>query len=136
MCTLISPTSTVELNQNLTVGYRQIPSLPDPSKPTLILLHSFGVTLDLYEPQFKDQELLDTCNLLAIDEIGHGLTSAHPMNWTYWDTAQMVLDVMDKLNTRESICSWDSTGRIYCCAYGSSSACEGNDKSSSIFVFA
>ena len=114
MCTLISPTRTMQLGQNLTVGYRQIPSSPDLSKPTLILLHSFDVTLDLYEPQFKDKKLLDTCNLLAIDEIGHGQTSANPINWTYWDTAHMVLDMMDKLSIKKAFVLGTAQGGFIC----------------------
>lgn len=48
------------------VGY-QMPEIYDSSKPTCILINSFTMTSDLYAAQYKNQELLDAMNLLAVE---------------------------------------------------------------------
>ncbi|KAF8076931.1 alpha/beta hydrolase fold family protein [Lyophyllum atratum] len=78
-------------------AYRQVPEVPNPENPTLVLLHSFTTSLDLYEPQYANEDLTSKVNLLGIDEIGHGKTEG-PTGWSFWTTAQMALDVTDALN--------------------------------------
>jgi pimeloyl-ACP methyl ester carboxylesterase len=63
----------------------------------------------LCSPQFADKELTSKVNLLAIDEIGHGQTKG-PEGWSYWTTAQMSLDVMDKLNIKKAFALGTSQG--------------------------
>lgn len=104
------PTSILKLSENIIVRYCQVPSVPDPSKITLILLHSFATSLELYESQFKNKQLVDTCNLLAIDELGHGQTLTNHSEWTYWDTAQICLDLMNKLNIEKAVILGTSQG--------------------------
>jgi pimeloyl-ACP methyl ester carboxylesterase len=96
----------IKLSPTYTVSYRQIPSIPDPSKPTLVLLHCFVTTLDQFEPQFSDAKLLNTCNLLAIDGIGHGRTITafdYTGQWNYRTNAQMVIDLIQKLSISKPI---------------------------------
>jgi pimeloyl-ACP methyl ester carboxylesterase len=66
----------------------------DSSKPTLILVNSFTTSSELYADAFKNPELTDVMNLVAIELLGHGQTRAKTENWTYWDTAIMNLQGM------------------------------------------
>ncbi|GLB34343.1 putative serine aminopeptidase, S33 [Lyophyllum shimeji] len=84
-------TKFVSVPGNIKAAYRQVPEAPNPANPTLVLLHSFTTTHELFEPQFNDQELTSRVNLLAIDELGHGQTE-NPLGWSYWTQAQMALD--------------------------------------------
>ncbi|WP_346619262.1 alpha/beta hydrolase [Blastococcus montanus] len=49
----------------------------------------------LYRPQFADEQLSATANLLAIEPYGHGGTRASYGQFTYWDTAIAGLQVLD-----------------------------------------
>jgi pimeloyl-ACP methyl ester carboxylesterase len=69
----------------------------DPNKPTLVLVNSFTTSSDLYKSQFKNKQLTDGMNLLAIELLGHGQTRCERENWTYWDTAIMNLQVLEEL---------------------------------------
>ena len=75
----------------------QMPQPYDPSKPTLVLVNSFTTDSDLYQKQYVNKQLTDTINLLAIELLGHGQTRTARENWTYWDTAEMNLQVLDQL---------------------------------------
>lgn len=79
-------------------------SSSDPSKPTVVLVNSFGTSVALYEAQFAEAKLTEKVNLLAIDVLGHGDTRTKSPMWTYWDTATVNLQVLDKLGLN---------GRIY-----------------------
>lgn len=70
----------------------------DASKPTLVMINGFGTTVDLFTHQFSSQQLRDTMNMLAIEPLGHGSTRTPAEHYTYWDTAQMNLQVLDALN--------------------------------------
>jgi len=52
----------------------QTPRPYDSSKPAAVLINSFTMTSDLYAAQYKDQTLLDTMNIIAIEPLGHGQT--------------------------------------------------------------
>lgn len=69
----------------------------DASKPTLVLVNSFTTSSELYRQQFANEKLTATMNLLAIELLGHGQTRTDRENWTYWDTAEMNLQVLDAL---------------------------------------
>lgn len=50
-------------------------------------------------------------NLLAIEPLGHGQTRAHKTaHWTYWDTAMMNLQVMEKLGVERGFVLGTSQG--------------------------
>ncbi|MEE8601070.1 alpha/beta fold hydrolase [Euzebya tangerina] len=69
----------------------------DQSRPTLVLVNSFTTSAELYRPQFADDALTSTANLLAIELFGHGRTRSPSRHFTYWDTALANLQVMDAL---------------------------------------
>lgn len=69
----------------------------DQNKPTLVLVNSFTTSSELYQAQFKNKDLTDAMNLIAIELLGHGQTRTKSENFTYWDTAIMNLQVLDAL---------------------------------------
>ncbi|PGH23798.1 hypothetical protein AJ80_02228 [Polytolypa hystricis UAMH7299] len=84
---------------------------PDPSKPTCVLINSMCTTVSLYRDQFANKQLTHGMNLLAIEPLGHGATSCHPAeHFTYWDSAIMALQVMDKLGIDKAFALGTSQG--------------------------
>jgi len=69
-----------------TVGYK-FGAPYNPDLPTLVLVNSFSTSVDPYRPQFADEELSKTANLLALELYGHGETRATYGYFTYRDTA-------------------------------------------------
>ncbi len=69
----------------------------DASKPTLVLVNSFTTSVQLYRPQFADEKLAETANLLAIEPFGHGATRTPWQQFTYWDSAVANLQVLESL---------------------------------------
>jgi microsomal epoxide hydrolase len=49
-------------------------------------------------------------NLLAIEPLGHGSTSCPSEHFTYWDSALMALQVMDKLGIDKAFALGTSQG--------------------------
>jgi pimeloyl-ACP methyl ester carboxylesterase len=92
-------TQTVEVPHlgGITTAYQTSSNGIDKSKPTLILINSFTTSSELYRDAFHNEDLTSVMNLLAIELLGHGQTRAKVENWTYWDTAIMNLQVMEKL---------------------------------------
>ncbi|OQD72594.1 hypothetical protein PENDEC_c020G07121 [Penicillium decumbens] len=82
----------------------------DPKKPTLVLVNSFTTSVELYNLQYANKELTSTMNLLAIELLGHGQTRTKRENWTYWDTAEMNLQVLDALNIDKAFVLGTSQG--------------------------
>jgi pimeloyl-ACP methyl ester carboxylesterase len=81
-----------------------MPAPYDPSKPTLVLCNSFGTGADLYRHQYQNAELNNLVNLLAIELLGHGQTRAKKTeNFTYWDSAIMNIQVLDKLDIKGKV---------------------------------
>lgn len=76
----------------------QMPAAYDASKPTLVLVNSFTTSSELYGQQYANAALTSAMNLLAIELLGHGQTRTARENWTYWDTAEMNLQVLDALH--------------------------------------
>lgn len=92
-------TKTVDVPHigGITAAYQTSGNI-DKSKPTLILVNSFTTSSELYHDAYSNKELTLVMNLIAIELLGHGQTRAHKAkNWTYWDTAIMNLQVMEKL---------------------------------------
>jgi len=82
----------------------------DPSKPTLVLVHSFTTSSELYRAQFKDKRLTDAMNVLAVDILGSGATRTQCEQYTYWDTAIMTLQVLEKLGIKQAYALGTSQG--------------------------
>src|ERR1700760_2111074 len=83
-------------------GY-QMPRPYDATKPTCVLINSFTMTSDLYAAQYKNEKLLDTMNLIAVEPYGHGKTRTSTPTFTYWDTAIMTLQVLDGLGVKGKV---------------------------------
>ncbi|KAI7202134.1 alpha/beta-hydrolase [Hortaea werneckii] len=75
----------------------QMPKPYDASKPTMVLVNSFNTSSELYQSQFANEKLTEKMNLIAIELLGHGQTRTKAEHFTYWDTAIMNLQVLEKL---------------------------------------
>jgi microsomal epoxide hydrolase len=82
----------------------------NPDKPTCVLINSMCTTISLYKDQFANTDLTDAVNLLAIEPLGHGATRCPTEHFTYWDTAIMTLQVMDKLGIEKAFALGTSQG--------------------------
>jgi microsomal epoxide hydrolase len=108
----MAATTTVEVPHlgGIKAGYALSGGAYDPSKPTCVLINSMCTTVSLYREQFADTSLTNTLNLLAIEPLGHGATSCPTEHFTYWDTAIMALQVMDKLGIDKAFALGTSQG--------------------------
>ena len=108
----MSSTKTVKVPHlgGTEAGYQLHPEKYDPSKPTLILVNSFTTSSDLYAGQYANNDLTSRMNLLSIELLGHGKTRTSTPQWTYWDTAQMNLQVMDALGIKKAFVLGTSQG--------------------------
>ena len=103
-------TVTVPHLGGITAGYALSGGAYDASKPTCVLINSMCTTVSLYKTQFENKELTDAVNLLAIEPLGHGATSCPTEHFTYWDTAIMALQVLDKLGIDKAYALGTSQG--------------------------
>ncbi|KAK0667694.1 putative Alpha/beta hydrolase [Cercophora samala] len=106
-------TVTVPHMGGIKVGYRlSSPSGSiDKTKPTVVLINSMCTTVSLFDDQFSSEQLTSAVNLLAIEPLGHGSTFAlKKENFTYWDTAEMALQVMDALGVEKAFALGTSQG--------------------------
>jgi hypothetical protein len=78
-------TVTVPHLGSSTIGYK-FGKPYDASLPTLVLVNSFTTSVEQYRPQFADETLSSTANLLALEPYGHGQTRASYEQFTYWDS--------------------------------------------------
>jgi pimeloyl-ACP methyl ester carboxylesterase len=92
-----------------TIGYK-LGKAYDASLPTLVMVNSFTTSVELYRPQFDDETLAATANLLAIEPYGHGQTRASYEQFTYWDSAIANLQVLDALGIRGAFVLGTSQG--------------------------
>jgi pimeloyl-ACP methyl ester carboxylesterase len=92
-----------------TIGYK-LGKAYDASLPTLVMVNSFTTSVELYRPQFADERLTATANLLALEPYGHGQTRASYEQFTYWDSAIANLQVLDALGIREAFVLGTSQG--------------------------
>src|SRR3954447_19793428 len=92
-----------------TIGYR-LGKAYDASRPTPGMVNSFTTSVEQYRPQFADERLSATANLLAIEPYGHGQTRAAYEQFTYWDSAIANLQVLDALEIPEAFVLGTSQG--------------------------
>lgn len=102
-------TITVPHLGSSTIGYK-LGKAYDASLPTLVMVNSFTTSVELYRPQFTDEQLLATANLLALEPYGHGQTRASYEQFTYWDSAIANLQVLDALAISEAFVLGTSQG--------------------------
>ncbi|MGY1834390.1 alpha/beta fold hydrolase [Blastococcus sp. SYSU DS0510] len=107
----MSSTETIQIPHlgGSTIGHR-FGKAYDPSLPTLVMVNSFTTSVELYRPQFADEQLAATANLLAIEPYGHGQTRATYRQYTYWDTAIAGLQVLDALGIPDAFVLGTSQG--------------------------
>lgn len=107
----MAASDTVEVSHlgGIKVGYRLSKSF-DKSKPTFVLINSMCMTVSLYDAQFSSALLTDAANLLAIEPLGHGSTSCSTEHFTYWDSAIMALQAMEKLGITKAFALGTSQG--------------------------
>ncbi|EFQ30154.1 hypothetical protein CGRA01v4_00467 [Colletotrichum graminicola] len=108
----MAATTTIKVPHlgGITAGYRLSEDKIDPAKPAVVLINSMCTTVSLYNDQFDSKTLTDAVNLLAIEPLGHGATSCPVEHFTYWDTAIMALQVMDKLGVDKAFALGTSQG--------------------------
>lgn len=82
----------------------------DNTKPTVVLVNSFTTSSELYRAQYHDKQLTDSVNLLSIELLGHGQTRTSRQQWTYWDTAEMNLQLLDALSIEKAFVLGTSQG--------------------------
>lgn len=92
-----------------TVGYK-FGRPYDPALPTLVLTNSWSTSAQLYRPQFSDERLNKVVNVLAIEPYGHGRTRASYQDFTYWDSAIAILQVLDELKINHAFAQGTSQG--------------------------
>jgi len=102
-------TITVPHLGSSTIGYK-LGKAYDASLPTLVMVNSFTTSVELYRPQFTDEQLIATANLLALEPYGHGQTRASYEQFTYWDSAIANLQVLDALGISEAFVLGTSQG--------------------------
>lgn len=88
----------------------QMPRAYDRTKPTVVLVNAFTTSSELYRDQFKNSKLNENMNLVAIELLGHGQTRTAREHWTYWDTAEMNLQVLDALGIERAFVLGTSQG--------------------------
>ncbi len=92
-----------------TIGYR-FGRAYDASLPTLVMVNSFSTSAELFRPQFADEQLAATVNVLALEPYGHGRTRASYQQFTYWDSAVANLQVLVALGIPEAFVLGTSQG--------------------------
>lgn len=88
----------------------QMPYKYDSSKPTLVLVNSFTTDSELYKAQYENKQLTDAMNLISIEPLGHGQTRTKSRQFTYWDSAIMNLQVLEKLGIKKAYALGTSQG--------------------------
>jgi pimeloyl-ACP methyl ester carboxylesterase len=91
------------------IGYK-LGKAYDASLPTLVMVNSFSTSVELYRPQFADERLIATANLLALEPYGHGQTRASYGQFTYWDSAVANVQALGALGIREAFVLGTSQG--------------------------
>jgi pimeloyl-ACP methyl ester carboxylesterase len=79
----------------ITAAYQASPEF-DPSKPTVAFINSMVTSSDVFRLQLQDAKLLNSLNMIAIDQLGHGDTKG-PESFTAWDAAVTNLQVLESL---------------------------------------
>ncbi|KIX98659.1 uncharacterized protein Z520_05960 [Fonsecaea multimorphosa CBS 102226] len=110
---MVLPRKTLRVSHlgGIQVGYRPSREILDHSKPTLVLFNPFTTTADYYLPEFENEALLQAANLIALEPLGHGHTFPQKAEtYTYWDTAIMTLQALDKLGVEKVFAAGTSQG--------------------------
>jgi pimeloyl-ACP methyl ester carboxylesterase len=92
-----------------TIGYK-FGKPYDASLPTVVMVNSFSTSVALYRPQFADEQLTATANVLALEPYGHGQTRTSYPQFTYWDSAIANLQALEALDIPQAFVLGTSQG--------------------------
>ncbi|KAI0013157.1 putative alpha/beta hydrolase [Xylariaceae sp. FL0662B] len=107
----MAATQTVQVaHWGAKVGYAISNGKLDSTKPTCVMINSMNTTVHLYKPQMESSKLTDVMNVLAIEPLGHGATTCNLEHFTYWDTALIALQAMEKLGVEKAFALGTSQG--------------------------
>jgi pimeloyl-ACP methyl ester carboxylesterase len=81
--------------RGITATYQASPEF-DPSKPYVAFINSMVTSSDVFRLQLQDAKLLNSLNMIAIDQLGHSDTK-RPESFPVWDAAVTNLQVLDSL---------------------------------------
>lgn len=112
-CKMLPPKKSIRISHlgGIDVGYCLSETAPCLSKPTVVLFNPFTTTVDYYQQEFENKNLLDSLNLLAVEPLGHGQTRALKTDtFTYWDSAIMTLQLLDELGIKQAYVLGTSQG--------------------------
>ena len=103
-------TATVPHLGGIEVAYRATDI--DSSKPTLVMVHSFMTSSNLYNAQFSSSKITSAANLIAVDLLGHGGTNVKSgvEQFTYWDSAIMINQLLEHLKIEKYFAVGTSQG--------------------------
>lgn len=82
----------------------------DPAKPTFVMINGLLMTSAAFATQFRDPALTSAANLVAVEPLGHGVTTCSTEHFTFWDTAIVALQVMDNLGVDKAYAMGMSQG--------------------------
>lgn len=93
----------VTLSTGATVGYDDTGG----DGPVIVLSHGLLMNRSMFAPQVE--ALRDTYRVVTWDERGHG-EAEHEGTWTFWDSAQDVLALLDHLGVEQAVLCGMSQG--------------------------
>lgn len=74
----------------------------------IVFSHGFFMSQAMFEPQV--QALADRWRCVAWDERGHGRTETTPEPFTFWDSANDLLGLLDHLGVKRAVLAGMSQG--------------------------
>jgi pimeloyl-ACP methyl ester carboxylesterase len=80
----------------------------DPARPTLLLIHGFGVSLETWEPWVR--RLQSRYRIVSIDLPGHGLTQVQESDVTMHSNVEFVATFMRAMNLSSAVIAGNSFG--------------------------
>jgi 3-oxoadipate enol-lactonase len=93
----------ITLSTGATVGYDDTGG----DRPVVVLSHGLLMNRSMFVPQVA--ALRDAYRVITWDERGHG-DAEHEGTWTYWDSAQDVLALLDHLGVQQAVLGGMSQG--------------------------
>jgi 3-oxoadipate enol-lactonase len=93
----------ITLSTGATVGYDDTGG----DRPAVVLSHGLLMNRSMFVPQVA--ALRDAYRVITWDERGHG-DAEHEGTWTYWDSAQDVLALLDHLGVQQAVLGGMSQG--------------------------
>ncbi|KAI1660378.1 putative alpha/beta hydrolase [Daldinia decipiens] len=107
----MAATQTVQVpHLEARVGYAISNNKLDTSKPTWVLINPMCTSVEFYRAQLDSKTLTAAVNLVAIEPLGHGVTTCATEHFTYWDTALIALQALEALGVKKAYALGTSQG--------------------------